>query len=122
MQDLASLISGPKANLILHALNIIESMRRLPADPASFLEENSAGSCVLGNKRVCRKILKAKPVMEALLTFCLSHATRAPRSDMEFLAVKGRKLLADLSSAVENRVWKSGRSSENRCVKYVILK
>lgn len=111
VQDLALLLGGTKANIVLNAMKLIEYIRLLPPDKAAMQNQASLDAMTfarMADEKVGLNILMSTPFMEAWISFTIQHASASPETDFEFLGVKGCKLLKRFVYAVEEGAWQPG--------------
>lgn len=113
-QDLGGLLSNPRAANTSFALDIMGWMILLPSAEIA-LSPNPEHQFMMRNKRVCHQILRLSAVMEELIVFLVRNSTLNPQSDMEWMAVKGRRLLSNLHDSVEDGEWMFDFLPEDRC-------
>lgn len=99
MQAVAALLDSPTPVIALHAIAILNQLVRVFS--------TAAGKPIFDPQRG-RLLFNNPLVLDPLIGFCITYASSAPMSDLEWVAVQGKVLFLELFRSVELRVWMLG--------------
>lgn len=83
MQGLAGILPDAGPRLALAALDVLDSLIKLPRD----LTIPAPGAPSMIDRSISKAMMKNKGVIEPLMLFCISNASQRPSTDLERVAM-----------------------------------